>query len=125
MQTYDFSVIWHLTARGYSSRIVAASCLPAGRVGGFTRQARQIVTHQSQWNLIITPQVDGCGYGRFGGCSMLGKWCGVMGGGGGGGGVVARLQQEGMWAVGCVRGGEGGGGGGGGGGGVGGSVGRV
>ena len=111
MQTYDFSVIWHLTARGYSSRIVAASCLPAGRVGGFTRQARQIVTHQSQWNLIITPQVDGCGYGRFGGCSMLGKWCGVMGGGGGGGGGC-EVAAGGDVGCGLCEGGEGGGGGG-------------
>ena len=45
MQTYDFSAkiqSLHVVACGYGSRIVAASCLPAGRVGGLTRQARRI-----------------------------------------------------------------------------------
>ena len=69
---------------------VAASCLPAVRVVGLTRQARQIVTHQ--WNLITKPQVDACGCDRFGGCSILGKWCGVEGGGG-----VVGGQQDGVW----------------------------
>ena len=47
MQTYDFSVIWHLAAAcDYSTR---------GRMGGMTRQARQIVTYQ--WNLITTLQL--------------------------------------------------------------------
>ena len=47
MQTYDFSAkiqLLHVVARGYSSLIVAASCVPAGRVGGLTRQVREIKT---------------------------------------------------------------------------------
>ena len=45
MQTYDFSAkiqLLHVVACGHSSQIVPATCLPAGRVGGLTRQVRQI-----------------------------------------------------------------------------------
>ena len=52
------------------------------------------MTHQ--WNL-ITPQVDGCGYGRFGGCSIYWENGAVERGGGGGGGGGA---EDGMFGVG-------------------------
>ena len=83
-----------MVACGYSSRIVAASCQPAGRVGGLTRQARQIVTHQR--NLITTPQVDGCGMAGLG---VAVYWeSGAEWSGGGWGGVVGGSRTEcGVW----------------------------
>ena len=110
-----------MVACGYSSRLVTAACLSAG-MGGLTRQARPIVTHQ--WNLITTPRVDACGCDRFAGFGkvvqsggMGGGWggggrsrtgCGgwrgeqgwVVGGGGGGGEVRVGPWEMGWWVVG-------------------------
>ena len=78
-----------MVACGFSSRLVTAACLSAGRVGVLTRQARPIVTRQ--WNLITTPRVDACGCDRFAG---FGKVVRSGGMGGGWGGVVGEAGRD-------------------------------